>query len=81
MKFNQPTERRMEKERTMKEHKWTLGGVPVMHWYDPNIRLWTVVIQDAEGNQIGSAEYANEREMIGWHAQCIIDANRSEIYK
>lgn len=30
-------------------------------FYDPHIRLWTLVRLDSEGNQIGSAEYTTSR--------------------
>lgn len=31
-------------------------------FYDTNIRLWTLVSLDLEGNQVGSADYTNSRE-------------------
>jgi len=29
----------------------------IEYWYDRILRLWTILLRDAEGNQIGNAEY------------------------
>lgn len=31
--------------------------VVIEYWYDRSLRLWTILLMDAEGNQIGNAEY------------------------
>jgi hypothetical protein len=31
-------------------------------WYDRSLRLWTCLWLDAEGNQLGIAQYANRRD-------------------
>lgn len=31
-------------------------------YYDPNLRLWTMISLDLEGNQVGSADYTTSRE-------------------
>jgi len=36
---------------------------PRRMWYDPHLRLWTIVTVDEGGNQIGDAEYENQREL------------------
>ena len=29
----------------------------IEYWYDRSLRLWTILVQDEEGNQIGDAHY------------------------
>jgi hypothetical protein len=31
-------------------------------FWDTNLRLWTMTSHDSEGNQIGSADYSNNRQ-------------------
>lgn len=29
----------------------------IEYWYDRSLKLWTIIVKDEEGNQIGEAEY------------------------
>ena len=36
-------------------------------YYDPHLRMWTMLELDREGNQIGNAEYHKSRTVVlGW---------------
>ena len=34
------------------------------YWYDIHLKMWTVLIVDKEGNQIGHAEYFGNRGQL-----------------
>ena len=37
----------------------------IKYWYDPNIKLWTIITMDKHGNQINDAEYfQNKTDML-----------------
>ncbi len=33
-------------------------------WFDPHLRLWTMVTVDSDENQIGFAQYDNRRSIV-----------------
>jgi hypothetical protein len=51
-------------------------------WYDTSLKLWTVTLRDKDGNQIGLAEYFNNRDQYRAAAvmrnneRCIIRGRR-----
>lgn len=38
-------------------------GVRYDIWYDRSVRSWTTLVKDADGNQVGPAQYAPTRDL------------------
>lgn len=48
----------------MKEYKGTHKGKSYRYFYDRGVRFWTVYELDGKGNQIGDAEYYNDKKQL-----------------
>ena len=44
-----------------------LPAVRVECWYDKSARVWILTYKDAEGNQVGDAEYEYNRKSAAVH--------------
>jgi len=41
-------------------------------FYDRNIRLWTAIVKDQDGNQIGDAQYGSREDFVILDAKYLI---------
>jgi hypothetical protein len=48
----------------VKTTKLTIWGIKVGVWFDPSLRLWTGVLVNEEGDQIGAAEHNSSRDYL-----------------
>lgn len=54
-----------------------LPAVSVDCWYDQSARVWILTYKDAEGNQVGDAEYEYNRKLAAQH----VDRMRASLVK
>ena len=46
-----------------KEYKVNIGALKFTYYYDRSLKMWTIIMRDAIGNQIGNADYAPTKDI------------------